>query len=221
MEQARYGEIHQGHSVLIFVTEDFSKSKKVKLDNPSQTPKDAVSVLKLNATRKFNTGVYPYSMMTSIFTPVDLKKHTNTLKVSSSSQEWCGHTYMELEAEKNHFSFELKSYFESEGEIEKKVEKAFLEDEIWTRLRIDPKSLPTGTVKMLPGAFFARLRHIEYQAFSVEAELSSHKENSQLLTYQLNYLGIDRTLNIHFNKSFPHQIEGWEETNDFRVWQKS
>ncbi|MEM6807488.1 MAG: septum formation inhibitor Maf, partial [Bacteroidota bacterium] len=33
LEQARYGEIHEGHSVLVYVTEDFSKSKQVKLDN--------------------------------------------------------------------------------------------------------------------------------------------------------------------------------------------
>ncbi|MFT5383134.1 MAG: hypothetical protein ACI81W_000531 [Saprospiraceae bacterium] len=212
LEQARYGELHQGNAVLIFVTEDFSKSKKVKLDEPSKTPKDAVSVLKLNATRKFNTGIYPYSMMTSSFTPIDIKKHKHSLKVSTSSQEWCGHTYMELEEGKSHFNFEVRSYFESEGNIDSKVEKAFLEDEIWTRLRIDPKSLPTGTFEMLPGTMFARLRHIDYQAFSVEAEIVSFKNNKDLMTYQVRYSGINRTLDIHFQKDFPYEIEGWEET---------
>ena len=52
--------------VLIFVTEDFSASKQVKLDRPEKVPSDAVKVLKLNATRKFNTGIYPYSILSII-----------------------------------------------------------------------------------------------------------------------------------------------------------
>jgi hypothetical protein len=212
LEQARYGEIHQGNAVFIFVTEDFSKSKKVKLDNPAQTPKDAVPVLKLNATRKFNTGIYPYSMMTSSFTPVDFKRNEHSLKISASSQEWCGHTFMEIKEGKNHFDYELRSYFESEGEINSKIEKAFLEDDIWTRLRIDPKSLPTGTLKMLPGFMFARLRHIDYQPYPVEAKMFTDSSNNQLMVYQLKYSGINRTLTIHFQKGFPFEIEGWEET---------
>ncbi len=212
LEQARYGELHQGHAVMIFVTEEFSNNKKVKLDNPSINPKDAVPVLKLNATRKFNTGVYPYSMMTSTFTPIDTKKYPNSLKVSSTSQEWCGHTFMQLKEQKNNFQFELKSYFESEGEVNSKVEKVFLEDEIWNRLRIDPKSLPVGNTKMLPGSVFARLRHIDYKAFNVSAEMSQHSSDKNLMTYTVVYKGINRKLAIHFNKNFPYEIEGWEET---------
>ena len=66
--QSRYGEIHEGKAAMIFVTEPFSKKKQVKLDNPGQAGKDNTSVLKLNSTRKFLTGIYPYSMMTSVFT---------------------------------------------------------------------------------------------------------------------------------------------------------
>lgn len=212
LEQARYGELHQGHAVMVFVTEDFSKAKKVKLDNPSMTPKDAVPVLKLNATRKFNTGVYPYSMMTSVFTPVKYKKYANALKVSSTSQEWCGHTFMQLKSEKNHFDFELRSYFESEGETNQKVEKEFLEDDLWNRIRIDPQSLPKGKLNMLPGTMFARLRHIPYKAYPVNASLMDHQDDGRLLTYQVDYTGINRKLMIHFNKKFPYEIEGWEET---------
>lgn len=212
LEQARYGEIHKGHAVMVFVTEPFSKSKKVKLDNPSQTPKDAVSVLKLNATRKFNTGIYPYSMMSSIFTPVDVEKYPNTLKVSTSSQEWCGHTFMQLRAQKNNFSVETDSYFESEGDTETTVDKVLLEDEIWTKLRIDPKAMPTGDIELLPGTMFARLKHIAYQAFPAKATMVPHRDQSDLMTYRIVYQGLNRSLSIHFQKEFPYEIEGWEET---------
>lgn len=212
LQQARYGELHKGDAVMVFVTEDFSKSKKVKLDYPGRNKKDAVPVLKLNATRKFNTGVYPYSMMTSSFTPVDLKKYPFSLKVTGTSQEWCGHTYMQLKEAKNHFDMELRSYFESEGEANEKIEKAFLEDEIWARIRIEPQQLPTGPIKMLPGLMFSRLRHIDYQAMPAKASLQSHQDDAKLLTYEIVYEGIERKLSIHFNKKFPYEIEGWETT---------
>ena len=57
LEQARYGEIHKGESVLIFVTEPFLTDKQVKQERPQSGP--AVSVLKLNLTKKFFTGIYP------------------------------------------------------------------------------------------------------------------------------------------------------------------
>ena len=85
LEQARYGEVHTGHAVLIFVTEDFSKSKHVKLDNPAARGSDAVKVLKLNLVKKFNTGIYSYSIMESVFTPVYYDKYPDTLKLTSSS----------------------------------------------------------------------------------------------------------------------------------------
>ncbi len=71
LDQSRYGEIHPGNAVLIFVTEDFSRSRQVKLDRPERAGEDRARVLKLNLTKKFATGVYPYSLMSSVFTPLD------------------------------------------------------------------------------------------------------------------------------------------------------
>ena len=62
--QNRYGEDRNGSAVLIFVTEPFSGEKQVKLDDPSTA--DAVTVMKLNFTRNFTTGIYPYSMIIQI-----------------------------------------------------------------------------------------------------------------------------------------------------------
>ena len=79
LKQSRYGEIHEGDAVLIYVTEDFRPDTQVKAD--FQKPNN-VSVLKLNATKKFNTGIYPYSVMQSTFFPVDNNQHA--IKVTSS-----------------------------------------------------------------------------------------------------------------------------------------
>ena len=91
LEQARYGEMRDGKAVLVFVTEDFLPEVQVKADNYS---KANTPILKLNATKNFNTGIYPYSIMQSTFYPVANNQHA--LKISASVQEWCGHVYTNL-----------------------------------------------------------------------------------------------------------------------------
>lgn len=220
LEQARYGEIHKGEAVLVFVTEHFSASKLVKLDAPSIAPKDAIKILKLNATRKFNTGIYPYSMMASVFTPVDLKKHPKSLKITTSSQEWCGHTFMQANLEKNNYKVNLNSYFESEGDREFKVDKIIAEDEIWNRIRIAPKSLPVGDIKLLPGTFYTRLRHTDFNPQTATSSMKKHDENTDWMVYEIRYRNLDRTLKITFQTDFPHLIEAWEEVNT-SGWKKT
>ncbi len=69
LRQARYGETHDGEVVLIFVTEDFLPKLQVK--HEAGDAADAISVLKLNAYRRFYTGIYPYTVMTSSFSSGD------------------------------------------------------------------------------------------------------------------------------------------------------
>ena len=116
LKQERYGQVRQGDIVLVFVTEPFSQKKQVKLDRPQNAGSDNVSILKLNNIRKFNTGIYDYSIITSTFTPVELEQHPLTLKSTTSSQEWCGHTYTQLNLEGSKYRLQEFSYFESEGD---------------------------------------------------------------------------------------------------------
>ncbi len=199
LEQARYGEIRDGHAVLIFVTEDFKPTEQVKADRAYP---DNVSVLKLNSTKKFNTGIYPYSVMQSTFYPVDNNHHA--LKVSCSMQEWCGHVYSQLN---NREKFEVMShsYFEGEADQEYDLEKTALENELWTQLRIDPLSLPQGTFECIPSLEFIRYRHIEIKPYKAEATL----ENGR---YVLAYPSLNRTLTILFNPEFPFEVKGWEDS---------
>ena len=57
---------------MIFVTEDFLTEKQVKNDH-YKNPK-SVSILKNNQISKFPTGIYDYSIMKSVFTPIDIKE---------------------------------------------------------------------------------------------------------------------------------------------------
>lgn len=97
------------------------------------------------------------------------------------------------------------SYFEGQGDDDFSLKKATLENELWTQLRIDPKSLPTGDLEIIPSFEFLRLRHIPLRAYSASAELMSD-------TYTISYTDLNRSLSIRFNPQFPYDIISWEET---------
>lgn len=203
LSQARYGELHEGHAVLVFVTEPFSADKQVKLDRPGP---GAVPVLKLNFTRKFNTGVYPYSMMTSVFSPTSGER---AIKVTSSSQEWCGHTFFQLNQRPKGYAGRLFSYFESEGDQTFEVPVDLIEDELWTRIRIAPERLPQGEVTVLPGATHLRLRHLSARPAKAIASVEDGPDGTRV--FRLKYTSIDRELAITFEAAAPYQIQGWTE----------
>lgn len=206
LEQARYGNMHSGEAVLIFVTEDFRTDKQVKLE--SDKKETATSILKMNALRRFVTGIYDYSLMTSVFSPVDTKLFPHALKISASAQDWCGHSYTQLNLRNRKYAVEQKSYFENEVQEDFEINRVWLEDELWTRLRMNPEKLPTGEVQVVPSVQEARLRHKKLAPETAQAQLDSVDVNSQ--KYSLKYT--DRELVIRFNRQFPHQILGWEDT---------
>lgn len=125
LEQGRYGEIREGSAVLVFVTEPFLKEEQVKADQSSPTN---IPVLKLNATKNFHTGIYPYSIMQSVFYPLANNQHA--LKISCSVQEWCGHVYTQLN-NRSEFEVVSHSYFEGEADEDFSMGKAILENELW------------------------------------------------------------------------------------------
>jgi hypothetical protein len=207
--EARYGEIHEGQAAQIFVTEHFSKQSNTKADNPND--KD-IPVMKLNFTKKFYTGVYPYSMMTSTFFPFSNGKHS--VKISSSSQEWCGHTFMEMKEERSGFDIRIDSYFEGESKAEISIGKTLLEDDLWTMIRLTPDALPTGTLSVIPAFFALRLLHLEAKAYEATGALKKEKERN---VYTLQYPKLERTLTIYFEPQFPYKILGWEDEH-FSGW---
>ncbi|CAN5160235.1 hypothetical protein BH20BAC1_BH20BAC1_23020 [soil metagenome] len=215
LEQARYSEIRSGEAVLIFVTEDFSIDKLVKLDEPDKA-NEKIRVLKMNMTKNFNTGIYPYSMMLSVFTPASKDGKERMVKADCSSQEWCGQTFSQLQLKGNNYNWQLHSYFEKEGEQDKKIDAVLLEDELWNRIRINPSNLPQGKISIIPGLLWQRLSHVELKA--EEAVLTLSKADSffinagEIQMYTIHYPHAQRTLQIYFQSNFPHEIAGWHET---------
>lgn len=214
LQQNRYRDVHPGEAILIFVTEDFLTDKQVKNDN-YQNP-NSTNVLKTNLIRRFTTGLYDYSIMSSVFTPVKTDVFPNTLKVTTSTQDWCGQTFMQVNWRDKNYETQIRSYFESEGDETFDVPNAMLEDEIFNRIRINPQALPTGKTKMLPSLTIARLLHRKFEPMEVEASLSSYAgeefSGKNLQIYTVKYPAINRTVAVVFEKASPYKIAGWKDS---------
>ena len=203
LEQARYGELREGNAVLIYVTEPFLKELQVKADQSDPTN---VPVLKLNTTKNYLTGIYPYSIMTSSFYPVHDNQHA--MKVSFSSQEWCGHVYAQLN-NRDDFEIMSHSYFGTEADENFHLSKTPLEDEIWNKIRVQPKDLLTGKIEMIPSLEYLRLTHKKLKAYEAMGSLSTA---NGITTYEITYPELERTLRINFTDYFPYTIESWTDS---------
>lgn len=202
--QERYGEIREGTAVNIFVSEDFLPDAQVKANS---TAKENISVLKLNQMKNFITGIYPYSIMTSTFSPISEKSHP--IKITNSVQEWCGQVYMQLNNRED-FEIESHSYFQGEADQKLTLPKTWLENELWNLIRINPEELPTGDLMIIPSFEYLRLRHKEIRDHNAFASL---KQGDSITIYTLNYPDLQRQLMLFFNSTFPYEIEKWEEVN--------
>jgi len=201
LEFYRYGEKRKGKAMLIFVTEDFLSEAQVKANSKSETTR---SVMKLNSTKKFNTGIYPYSIMQSAFFP--LGEQRPLLKLTSSVQEWCGQSYAQLN-HRGDFKLRTHSYFEGEADSTFILKPVLTENQIWIQLRIAPKELRLGKQDILPDFSFLQLNHEKFKTYSASIE---QKENDYLTT-TLRYNQLGRVLKIYQEKSFPFEITKWEE----------
>lgn len=212
LQQARYGELHPGEVVLLFVTEDFLTDKQVK--NDTYRSEASTPIFKTNKLSRFTTGLYDYSMMSSVFTPTKTDEFPHTLKVSSSVQDWCGQNFAQINYQNGQqWNSQLRSYFEQEGDQDQLVEAAWLEDELMNRLRIDPSALPLGEQQVLPALWYLQLMHKPFESVAAKASLADYTgtefEGEQLQQYSLSYPSLDRELLIVFEAAAPYKILGW------------
>jgi len=212
--QNRYRDLHDGEAVLIFVLEDFLYEEQVKNDNyrnPNSTP-----ILKTNKILRFPTGLYDYSLMTSVFTPVDSLAFPHTLKVSHSAQDWCGQGWLQMNRRDKGYKLSSYSYFESEGDEFLEVKNEWLEDELYNRIRLAPSTLPEGKVSMIPSSDVVRLLHLPLKAqeamVSVEDYEGSDFVGEKLKSLKVNYPKLKRDLMIVFSAEKPYEIVGWKDT---------
>ena len=215
LQQARYGELHPGTASVIFVSEDFLTDKQVKNDNysnPNSTP-----IIKTNLFRRFVTGIYDYSVMSSVFTPTKTDEQPHTLKVTTSMQDWCGQSFTQLNYDGGgEWNAQLRSYFEAEADQNLSIGADFLEDELFNRIRSGWQDLPTGEFRLIPSTAYLLMMHKPYADHPATLSLGDYAgddfSGENLKSYRVAYTGLSRTLNIVFDAAPPYVIRGWTET---------
>lgn len=212
LNKGRYKDVHEGEAILVFVGEDFLTDKQVKNDN--YTSEKSVPVLKSNYFQRFTTGVYDYSIMTSTFTPTFYDTVNHSIKVTSSSQDWCGQTFMQLNNSSS-LKISMNSYFESEGDTTFTLDKSYLEDEIFNLVRLNPKVLPVDTFNVVPALHYLRTSHLPTNNYEAIGELCPYSEggevDSLLMQYSFTIPQIKRTVTIVFDPQDHNVIQKWTE----------
>jgi hypothetical protein len=164
LTQPRYGSPRNGTAIYVFVTENFSDSLRVKADPGKHPAGDVYPVMKLNAIRHFQTGIYDYKVMTSTFLRV--APGWPVAKLSFSSQEWCGQVWHQLLPRDGRVKGVFHSYFDGEADGTEDLalpQGAVFEDELPVLLRgWNGEYLKPGesrTVPFLPSLMQVRLNH--------------------------------------------------------------
>lgn len=182
----RYGQNRKGTAVAIFVTEPLSKADRIKSEMPGRPADDAQEVIKLNLVEDFQTGLYDYNMMSSVFAwtaPMLGRPAGSLAKVSFSSQEWCGHVYHQVLFDADAVRESWHSYFDGEGDGAGTLAHppmSLAEDALllWARGLSSPALTPGQSMKvsLLRSLAVARLAHVPVEWD--EATLSCETDSS-------------------------------------------
>ena len=216
----RYGQSRTGTAVMIFVTEPFSKSRKVKVDRYDASNPDHFTALKLNFVRKFQTGIYDYSVMSSVF--ADPSARFAPVKTSFSSQEWCGHVYEESHFDSGGTKVRTDSYFEGETRTTSLESGLWPEENlfIWARglMSNGPADMKAGKLSLLGSAFVRRLRHLPARPLETALDWSAPMTVTVPLgTFTARRLSWKRQTGagctIDIEVARPHRILGWACTD--------
>jgi hypothetical protein len=208
--QPRYGQPRHGTAVLIYVTEDFSDSLRVKADPGKHPASDVYPVLKLNFVRDFQTGIYDYNLLTSTFVKAD---DLSLVKSSFSAQEWCGHTYEQWLPRGGQLVGASHSYFDGEADQSPSLPLppgGVVEEQLPILVReLRGEWLKAGetlTLSYLPSSLRARFAHVPRKWTS--ARVSRSRAGAQSFVYTVEADGV--TTRFTVENAWPHRLLAWE-----------
>lgn len=196
-----------GEATLSYSIKDFGK------DQPNGTIKSLFA----NFTQKTIHGNYNYSENLTTLTPLDSPLYPHALSVVSSSQSNDGTDFLSFQPEPKSYLFVGRNSIEPEKEIHEITEKGNLEDEIWTKIRMNPDALPQGEIEMIPSLGYWNKIHKSPSAQEVKAELKDIEGTKKLKIYLLDYPALKRKFDIIFEANFPFQIIEFRETNEGKI----
>lgn len=217
-EMSRYGELRDAEVVLIYVTEQHSRESWVK-DQRAPDEK-SLQVMKLNHIARFRTGIYPYSVMTSTFSPVDDYGtfRFQPFKSTLTAQEWCGHVFHGLWIGADEFTSQMHSYFareEDERAIIDTPKGTLYEDALFVQLRGLDGAFNNGgdwSGTLVPRLWVRRKKHESLRP--VDAEITredSDYDGTPVTRFTLRYE--DQTATFDVAKEPPHLLLRWTRSD--------
>lgn len=225
----RYGEMRKAQGVMVFVYEEINADTRIKVESAKTPPAKRIPVLKLNNVLKFTTGVYDYSIMTSVFAgltaPGSLRPFPPQ-KISFSSQEWCGNVFQQILPRPQGLVSEMHSYFEAEGDASATLPypkgangapaAIYYEDEMPILVReLDGAVWPVATprkINLVPGLWERRKRHVPL-AFTEGVLTKAGPEklgDKEAVKWTLESVGTTTT--YHVASAAPHHLLAWENS---------
>jgi len=215
VEMPRYGKVRKAEIVLVYVTEPMNRESWIKDDDAKAHQR--VDVIKLNVSLRFLTGIYPYSVMTSVFSPIDAwpGHRFSPIKVSMTAQEWCGHVFQSIWPSDGMFRSRIASYFASEGEGTATTEvpaNTLYEDALLIQLRELDGLFAQGkdwTGFLVPSLWRVRQAHQSAEAVKATIKRSQVQLAGNTVTrFTLDARGYQRIIDIETNK--PRRVLSWK-----------
>jgi hypothetical protein len=210
----RYGALRDAEVVLVYVTEPLDRRTLIKDD--AVPPEHALPVLKLNVSMRFQTGIYPYSILTSVFSPVDayFEERFAPVKITLTAQEWCGHVFDALWPGRDAFVERSFSYFASDGEVDAHVEVplgTLYEDALYIQLReLDGPFAGGGDWRgsLVPSLWGARKAHVPPRP--VNASIT-REDGGDVVRFVLRHGDVERRFEVE--KGGAHRILRWSASD--------
>jgi hypothetical protein len=212
---SRYGEPRPAQLSLIYVTEPHDRRSWIK-DDQAEEP-NRVEVLKLIRSMQFMTGIYPYFVMGSTFTPVDAwqEERFQPVRINLDVQEWCGSVTHRVFPGRDGVRSLRLSYFEDEGETRQEAaleEGTLYEDALLIQLRELDGPFYGGEDwegQMVPELWSLRTGHAVIHAVPARITRTQDTRNGVFVTrFRLEAGDYWRTYDVE--RAEPRRVLGWE-----------
>lgn len=216
--EIRYEQPRPYTEYLIAVKEPFSRRLLVKAD-PGHDPADVFPVLKMNRILHYQTGIYSYNQMLSVFFDV---QDMRPVKWTLTHSEWCGNTFKQFTRRERQARLETHTYWD--GDADQTFEVAFdgdtvFYDQLAVWLRSQPLVAGLRKVKMIPTQISSKGPRPEAREAAItipgqeEIALADGSRRQAVLVQVEQPDGLHR---FWFDPEFPHPLLGWERPDGGR-----
>lgn len=212
---SKYGTPRQADEVVhILVTEKHKPDLLVKADNWRE--EGLVDMLKFNYVRRFQTGIYSYREMMSVFFE---QEKLQLAKMTFGSQEWCGQTFKELVNFQGISSYHFNTYWDGQGRDSYDVsfpQDIFLYDALPVQLRMltlvngEPFEIP-----LLPSQISSRVQKPTFSIATVNL-INSEEIRVPAGSFLCNIVEVSHsggTDLFWFESDFPQRMIKWNTFN--------